>query len=382
MWASAFLEEDAVFQKAIQKEESGGTLQYAFSNTGQGWFETHLGCSESDFIDKLHKMQNEHEEMKEDIDLIIADVRSLKALEVQATIGALPWARDKEHIIKSLGVNDGDLRNLRRFGSSREVSLRQSCNLWEGADNALKMLDEFQDVWGEEEKAAWTQAMQSKSDAKSMWKSTLHQIDRLTQKERGTLTKAAEILESEGALSSRRLQERMIDDSSFLHKSMTPSKLSKLLSMYGEEMDIIAGVGKGTFVKMDDYGIIIKDVWEYAAGFLDEDGHITITERGEPRAGFMGTGIRGKSHCEQLHKSLGCGSLQLNQKSSENGNIQHRLLFYSEEDVRKLLEGMSPHLKIKGEQAKAVLSFLDTDDVEKRERLKRAVRYENEKGEV
>tara|TARA_R100000008_G_C3578949_1_gene167131 strand:+ start:695 stop:1834 length:1140 start_codon:yes stop_codon:yes gene_type:complete len=374
MWSSAFLEEDDVFEKSVEIEEEEGGLQYQFSNTGKGWFETHLGCSSSDFISKLQKMAIDNEEISIEVESIIEDITILKSLEIDATISSLSWAKDKGHIIKSLGITDNDLRNLRKFGDSRRVSLIQSCNLWENADNALKMLDEFQDVWGDEERNAWHNAMQQKTDAIKMWKTSLHQIDRITQKEKDILNKASELLASEGALTSRGLQERMMD-SSFLQKSMTPSKLSKLLTMYGEEVDIISGSTRRTFVKMSDYGIIIKDPWSYAADFLDGDGFVTITERGEPRAGFIATGKRGKSHCEELHKSLDCGSLQLNQ--DVNGVSIHRLLFYEEDDVRKLLKGVLPHVKVKKEQIQEVLTFLDTDDLEKRETIKQSVRDAN-----
>lgn len=377
MWSSAFLEEDNIFEKAINEEEEVEAPQYVFSNTGRGWFETHLGCSSSDFINRLQKMGKDNEEVRTEVDSIIEDVKSLKSLEIKATLSSLSWAKDRSNIIKSLGVTDEDLRSLRKFGNSRSVSLIQACNLWEGADNALKMLDDFQDVWDEEERNAWHNAMSQKTDAIKVWKTVLHQIDRLTQKEKDILNKTSEILESEGALTSRRLQERMMD-SSFLQKSMSPSKLSKLLSMYGEEVDIIAGGGRRTFVKMSDYGIIIKDPWSYAADFLEGDGFITITERGEPRAGFIATGKRGKAHCEELHKSLDCGSLQLNQKS--NNIIIHRLLFYQEDEIRKLLEGISPYVKDKNGQVERVLSYLNTNDLEKRETIKRVVRGANGEG--
>tara|TARA_R110002051_G_scaffold262574_2_gene322414 strand:- start:60 stop:1205 length:1146 start_codon:yes stop_codon:yes gene_type:complete len=381
MWSSAFLEEDNVFEKAVKVEEIEGSIQpqYVFSNTGRGWFETHLGCSSSDFINRLQKMSRDNEGVRTEVDLIIEEVNILKSLEIDATLSSLSWAKDRIDIIKSLGTADKDLKSLRKFGNSRSVSLIQACNLWEGADVALKMLDEFQEVWGEEERNAWHNAMQQKTDAVKVWKTSLHQIDGLTQKEKDILTKASEILETEGALTSRRIQERMMD-SSFLQKSMSPSKLSKLLSMYGEEVDIIAGSSRRTFVKMSDYGIIIKNPWSYAADFLDGDGYITITERGEPRAGFIATGKRGKAHCEELHKSLDCGSLQLNQES--NGLTMHRLLFYQENEIKKLLEGISPYVGDKKGQVERVLSYLNTNDLEKRETIKRVVRDENEKGEA
>ena len=106
-------------------------------------------------------------------------------------------------------------------------------------------------------------------------------------------------------------------------------------------------------------------------------GYITITKRGEPRAGFIATGERGRIHCEQLHKTLGCGVLQLDQKVYKDGQrSQHRLQFYSKDDMRKLLTGITPHLQMKNLQAKAVLEFLDAD-IERKSQLRRVVQYEN-----
>ena len=161
-------------------------------------------------------------------------------------------------------------------------------------------------------------------------------------------------------------------------------KLSKLLNMYGEEIDIINGAKRGTFVKMDGTGLIIKDPFAYAAGFLDADGYITITKRGEPRAGMIATGTRGRVHCEQMHKTLGCGVLQLDLKIHKNSRrSQHRLQFYGADDLRKLLKGVSPHLRLKKTQANAVLELLSLrgrgSDIAKNRRvdLYRVVKYAN-----
>ena len=360
IWYSAILKEDIDFRtETIQKEEEKFTPSYAFSNTGSGWFETHLGCSASEFVSRLRKMRRSNKDVKSDIDLLIEDVRTLKALEVKTTLKGISWAKGKESTIKQLGASDRDLKNLRRFGETRRVGLMQACNLWDSADSSLKMLDQFTDVWGDEESQAWATAMQSKSDAKKMWRSTLHQSERLTQKEQDTLAKASYILQLEGALSSRRLQERMLDDS-VLHKSMTTGKLSKLLSMYGEEYDIINGPKKGTFVKMDDDGIIIKNPWSYAADFLESDGFIKVSERGETSLGFVSAGKRGKVHCEQLHKMIEGGSLQLNRRVSKEHTTQHRLIFNIDNEVSNILKNLLPYLSSKRQQAEYVLEKMAT----------------------
>ena len=377
IWYSALLKEDIDFQNiSMKKEADNFTPSYAFSNTGSGWFETHLGCTASDFVNRLRKMRRNHKEIKNDIDLLIDDVRTLKALEVKTTINDVSWSIGKESTIKQLGASDRDLKSLRRFGESRMVGLVKACNLWDNADNSLKMLDKFRDVWGEEESLAWASAMQNKTDAKKMWRNTLHQSEKLTQKEQDTLSKASEILNLEGALSSRRLQERMLN-TSILHKSMTTGKLSKLLSMYGEEYDIINGPKKGTFVKMSDSGIIIKNPWSYAADFLESDGFISISERGDALVGFVSLGMRGKAHCEQLYKSIDCGYLQLNQKLPKQNLHQHRLLFKNQEEVKMILQKMLPYLSDKKEKAEQTIHYL-TSNIET---LKRTSSYQNNEQE-
>ena len=125
----------------------------------------------------------------------------------------------------------------------------------------------------------------------------------------------------------------------------------------------------------------MKDPWAYAAGFLDADGYITITERGEPRAGFLATGERGRMHCEELHKNIGAGILQLDQKIySDSQKSQHRVTFYSKDDLTKLLGKITPHLKMKDMQAKAVVAFINEKDPLRKTKLKRLVQFSNRDG--
>ena len=63
---------------------------------------------------------------------------------------------------------------------------------------------------------------------------------------------------------------------------MTAGKMSSLLKMYGEEVDVYKGSERNTFVKQGTDGFIIKDMWAYTAGFVDADGSIFISERGDP----------------------------------------------------------------------------------------------------
>lgn len=383
MWASAFLE-DSFFVKAESNEEVVEDTQVKkfFSNTGEGWFESHLGVTANEFVSRLRKMRRKNKNVKHEIDDIIQDVRALKKLEVESTLSQIPWANERYDTLRGLGLSDRDLKSLRRFSDSRKTGLINACQLWEQADTSLKTLDSFEDVWGQHENQTWANAMQNKKDARKMWKTSLHQIDKLNSKDRETIEKASLVLTERGPMSSRAIFEHL-SENNVVHKSMTSNKLSKLISMYGEELDITAGASRGTFVKMDKNGLILKDPFAYAAGFLDADGYITITGRGEARAGFVATGDRGRAHCEQLYKTLECGVLQLDQKVHKNSTrSQHRLQFYSKGDVEKLLKMILPHLQMKDTQAKAVLQYLQEEDPLRKTELLRVVRYNNWKDDT
>lgn len=347
----------------------------AFSKSGEGWFEENLGVSATDIVSRLRKARRHNKDEKHDIDALIQDVRMLKSMEVEMTLKSIDWANDYINEIRNFDLSDKSMTSLRKFADTRKVSLVKACIMWRDAENALEILKEHEEVWGDEERKAWVNAMTMKKDARRMWKSTLSQMDRLTDKEQETITKCADLLKMNGPMSARAMFE---SDSIEKMPGLTANKLSKLLSLYGEEVDIVNGAQRGTFVKMEKDGLVLKDPYAYAAGFLDADGYISITGRGEPRAGFIATGTRGKIHCEQLQKTLGCGVLQLDQKVyKDTQRSQHRLQFYSKDDIGKLLNHLLPHLKMKSTQAKAVLAFIDEDDPMRKEELKRLVKYSN-----
>ena len=155
------------------------------------------------------------------------------------------------------------------------------------------------------------------------------------------------------------------------------------MKTYGPEYDIVKS-GPNWEVLTNDLHLVMKDPWAYAAGFLDADGYITISKRGEPRAGIVATGLRGKHHCENLYKMLECGVLSLDLKVHKSSKrSQHRLQFYSRDDLTRLLKGTLPHLRLKKNQAKYVLEHLSLRGqngdliVKRRDELYRLVKWEN-----
>jgi len=347
---------------------------YGFPKNGDGWLEATYGKDADSIIRMCRKMRRNDKSNRDMIDAIIDDVRTIKAMEVEATINSLTWSDGLQDTIRYMGLNDRSLKSLRKFGESRSTGLQQACQMFLKATSVLSMLNELDD-WGTDEQENWVDAMQMRKDAQKMWRKTLHHIDSISKDDKTTLEFASSQLEKSGELSSREIVRRGVG---VLNKSITPSKLGMLIKMYGEELDIYRSPTRGQFLKMGTDGLIIKDIWAYAAGFLDADGSIFISERGEPRATFVATGERGKDHCENLHKALGCGRLVLNQKIHKNSNRSlHRLVFQSKNDLRQLLKGILPHLKMKSLQAKAVLTFIDSKDKMRKNELQKLVTFSN-----
>ena len=352
-----------------------------FGHEGEGWFELHMGRSANEVVRSLRKARRQHKGVKEDIDIVIRSVRKLKEEEVDATLKSLGWAIEHQSTIRNMGLSDKTLKNLRQRGMDRKDVLLRACGRWERADSLLKTLEEHEGVWGEDEQKKWVWAMDERTSAKKSWTTTLNPRDMLNKSEQECMVLAIDELKDKGAMDAATILDNILDKSSGnLKRMLTTRRLGLLFKMYGDEYGIVKGARKGQYILKEKGELVFKEdeAWSYAAGFLDADGYISITGRGEPRAGFIATGERGRAHCEALHKTLGCGVLQLDQKVYKDGQrSQHRLQFYSKDDMRKLLQGIQPHLRLKGMQAKAVLAFIDEGDPLRKQNLKRLVQYEN-----
>ena len=167
-------------------------------------------------------------------DSMIKDVRTLKSMEVEATITNLSWSDGLSDVIKNMGINDKALKSLRKFGESRSVSLQKACQLYLKSMTVLNILNDNTD-WGIDEQKEWANALQIKKDARKMWTNALHQIDSLSKTDKQTLDYVSKELTKSGSLGSRELVRR---GGGVLHKSVTPTKISALIKMYGEEVDI------------------------------------------------------------------------------------------------------------------------------------------------
>jgi len=345
-----------------------------FSKNGDGWFESKYGTDANTIIRMCRKMRRHDKAFREEYDGIIKDIRRVKAMEVDLTIKSLSWADGMESVIRNIGLDDRSLKALRKFGESRGISLQKACHQYLKAVTVLQHLNDKLD-WDTDDQQNWVDANDMKKEAQKMWKNTLHQIDGLKKTDVAALNFASDLLQNEGALGSREIVRRGYGT---LPKSMTAGKMSSLLKMYGEEVDVYKGSERNTFVKQGTDGFIIKDMWAYTAGFVDADGSIFISERGDPRVTIVASGDNGLAHCEELQKMIGCGRLVSDGKLAKNTiKPVHRLIFSSKNDIREILKGVLPHLKLKSLQAKAVLNYIEEKDTMRKTELYQLVTYNN-----
>jgi len=353
------------------------TQELRRSMPNNGWFESMFGRDAETMVKDLRMARRERKDMREDIDLAIDAIRIAKREEVDTTLKSLSWSAEHMSSIKGLGVSDRDLQALRKHGVSREFALRRACSSWEKANDVISKLAQVEGNFDKNQLEIWLSANQMRKDSKKQWRQTLHSIDNIKKQEAIWLTRTTEVLEERGPLSSNEIYNSIGSP-----KHLSIRKMASLLKIHGVEFDI-ERIGTNYGLIRDDF-VIVKDIWAYAAGFLDADGYITITKRLEPRAGFVATGNRGKIHCENLYKALGCGVLQTDLKVHKTSTrSQHRLQFYGADDLRKLLKGIGPHLQMKKNQASAVLQLLDmrgrkSDLIKsRRDELYRVVKWEN-----
>tara|TARA_R100001510_G_C7641864_1_gene199447 strand:- start:412 stop:1782 length:1371 start_codon:yes stop_codon:yes gene_type:complete len=127
-------------------------------------------------------------------------------------------------------------------------------------------------------------------------------------------------------------------------RSTSPQTIAKML----KRLDVTNVEGEYYLISNE----IKKDLFSYIAGFIDSDGYITMDPSFSPRVGMIATGNRGRAFFTELEKELNIGRLHLDQKVGENSRSQHRLNFYSQDDITKLLDKCLPHLRMKQTQGR------------------------------
>lgn len=342
-----------------------------------------LGKSPSALVKELRMKRRVHKQYRDDIDDAIMAIRIAKEEETNSVLSSMPWLEPHLPAVHDFNLKDEDLRALSRFGEVRKVSLSQACKQWSVANDVLTKLSTIEGDFDEEQQKLWNESQQMKKESRQMWKNTLHQSEKLSKTELLCIEKASTLLDFHGPMDSRTIHTHMTGDDGRSRGIPSVQQIGALLKTYGPEHDIYKHNNKWERQAVST-DLFMKDPWAYAAGFLDADGYVTISKKGEPRAGFVATGERGKIHCENLYKMLGCGVLALDLKVHKTSKrSQHRLQFYSKADIEKLLKGTIKHLRLKKNQAQYVLEHLnlrgkDGDNiVKRRDELYRLVKWEN-----
>lgn len=348
-----------------------------------GWFEDSFGKSASALVKDLRLKRRVHKQYSKDIDDAIQAIRMAKSNEIQRGLSSITWSGDYLDAIKGMNLNDKDLKALLKHGEKRQFSLVQACNQWQDANGVLTKLSQIDGDFDDTQLSLWADATKMKKDARQMWRHNLHRSSKLNKAEQVSLSSASNLLDYHGPMDSRTMHTYMTSNDGRSAGLPSVQQLGALLKTYGPDYDIFKQ-GNVWERQSTQSPLMVKDPWAYAAGFLDADGYITISKKGEPRAGFVATGDRGRVHCENLYEMIGAGVLSLDLKVHKSSKrSQHRLQFYSKSDITQLLKGTLPHLRLKKNQARHVMELLshrgkDGDLITKRRtELYRLVKWEN-----
>ena len=257
---------------------------------------------------------------------------------VQKSLDTIYWLNPYQSGFKRLGYKPSDIQKLHNIkdGKIRSEIIDLCCKMWE-SDLEIKSLD-----YGTQYSNNYITLKQSRKKLKDILKNIPHQSIRKSKKEL-IIKSVQEIICNNQGLSSNEIHSRLSKGHS---KISTPQSVSKMLMKMGA-------------TKVDNEYFLVKhlikkDLYSYVAGFIDSDGYITMDSSLAPRVGMIATGKRGKAFFQELEQELKCGRLHLDQKVGENSRSQHRLNFYSQNDIGVILEKCIPHLRMKKVQGKLI----------------------------
>ena len=263
----------------------------------------------------------------------------------------------EENIIKLSLIHDEDTR--------REI-VDTLCKYWEAR------LDRDGMAYGEEYARLTKEMASTKKEVNSKIKKYVVNIGpkELIKKH------IVRLVSEEQGISARQVHERLPTN---LFKKTSPAMISKMARSAN------VTVVDGALYKMSDE--IKKDIYAYTAAFIDSDGYITMDKNHNPRIGLVATGDRGKAFMLEMHKSLGCGRLHLDQKSPQDTKPINRLNFYSRNDVNEILSKCMPYFKLKKKNAEILVELLRMKKSHKKaswynarkEELFKLMKYENHK---
>ena len=290
------------------------------------------------------------------------------ASHLDNTIDRIYWISKYKPIVKEMVCSEEQLIKLSYIHdeNTRRDAIDSLCKYWEAR------LDRAEMPYNSDYSSLTKEMTNSKKEFKKIIKEHMPSISPKDVIKQEILHAVCE----EPGISARQIHERLPKN---LFKKTSPSIISKMARTQN-----ITTVD-GAFYKFSDD--IKKDIYAYTAAFIDSDGYITMDKNFNPRVGLVATGDRGKAFMMEMHKSLGCGRLHLDQKSPQDTKPVNRLNFYSSKDVHEILTKCRPFSKMKGTNADILLELIRMKKSHKkaewykprRQELFQLMKYENHK---
>jgi len=290
---------------------------------------------------------------------------------LDSSMDSIYWVRKYKPVLKNMTCTEDHLIKLSYVNdeNTRRELIDVLCKYWEAKveKDGMPYNSEF---------CALTKLM---TNSKREFKRVLKKHMKTTTQKDILKHHITSIVCEESGVSARQIHERLPKP---LFNKTTPSIIAKMAIQSN-----ITSVD-GAFYKFSDE--IKKDIYAYTAAFIDSDGYITMDKKYNPRVGLVATGERGKAFMLEMHKSLGCGRLHLDQKSPQDTRPVNRLNFYSAADVTEILTKCRPHFRMKGPNADILLELIrmkkshkKTDWYHGRKHdLFKLMKYENHKDHV
>ncbi len=252
------------------------------------------------------------------------------------------WLRPFKKSVRLLTPNISMMKKLHyiKDGETRQVIIDNLVKMWEAN------LEKSNLTYGQEYSSEVAKFKESKKNIKTILKEISHQSIRKPRQQVLEDMLVKTICNNPG-ITSNTIHSLL---PSTYHRSTTPQTISKML----RKVDAINVDGE-YYIFSD---AIKKDLYSYVAGFIDSDGYITMDSKYAPRVGMIATGDRGKAFFKEMENQLKIGRLHLDQKVGENSRSQHRLNFYSQGDINKLLVKTIPHLRMKKEQGRLLMESI------------------------
>jgi len=261
---------------------------------------------------------------------------------ISKCLDSIYWVRPYKDAFKNMTVKEDTLKKLYHVkdGDTRSEIINILCKIWEAN------LERTGVDYGDEYHNITKEIKTNQSSFRKILKNISHQSIRKSKKE-AVQDCIVDIVCKSPGITSNQIHSRM---PSKYHKISSPQSISKMLKRVNA-----TNVNGGYCILPSD---IKKDLYSYIAGFIDSDGYITMDSKTSPRVGMIATGDRGRAFFEELSKEMHIGRLHLDQKVGENSRSQHRLNFYSQDDISTLLEKCIPHLRMKQKQAELLMEAI------------------------